>query len=173
MIDWTNFKRRARDFWCFPWVVVSALVLSCLGITFIIVLASFFKHVSEARAAYQAKVQAINTCPSSTTDIEFRGDELTLTRILGRCGEVIDSLDVGAQVRGYVVGADLRPPDFLGPDRPYAKVDVLLDCGCVETGVYDVLSFEIDPISLHANITRMARSLELAKYKPIQLLEGR
>jgi hypothetical protein len=172
-IDRTRVAELARSIWLMPGVIAATLFLAGLGVAFVIVLGSFWHHVSGVRAAYAERLQAVNISSAPPVQSDFRADQNSLKRMSERCEEITDSLGLGPQIRGFVVDADLRPPDFLSRERAHVKVDVLLDCGCVETGRYDILSLEIEPSSRRASITNLSQRMVLAAYKPLGNGEGR
>jgi hypothetical protein len=169
MIDRSRLVEFVRSVWLKPAVIVMVLCLAGFGIAFVVVLASFWHHLSASRAAYTERLQAVNVSTTAPPDRQdFRADRNSLRRLGERCEAITDSLGVGEQIRGYVMYADLRPPDFLSGEMARVQVDVLLDCGCVETGRYDVLSLKMEPGSERASITNLSQRLMLAEYQPLK-----
>jgi hypothetical protein len=172
-IDRSHLMEFVRSIWLKPAIVGMVLILAGLGIAFIIVLGSFWQHLSASRAAYAERLRAVNASSTPLAPSDFRADRNSLRRIGERCEEITDSLGLGQQIRGFVMYADLRPPDFLAGERSHVQVDILLDCGCVETGRYDILSLDMEPSSQRASITKLSQRLMLAEYKPLEHREGR
>jgi hypothetical protein len=149
------------------------MILAILGLFF----TSFFiKGIRDAyaeREAYEAQLDAAEKLtPEQLTP--NTNPVKSLTEVIQRIDPVIESLGLAGEVRGYRIYLDLRPADFVNePTERAVRSEVFLNCGCQRSGMYDVMTMDIDPRTLHASVRRSDRHVSLQQYITIHSSEER
>lgn len=167
----------SRVFWRFRTgkvIVVTAGVLALLGIVFLFTLAKFVIRVNEMQRKYEARLSEVSAGMGGKVlpvyGLSF-ADRTILYTLTETYMSLIDSLELTEQVHGYVLYYDLLPPDFL--QAPSSRIDFFLDCGCKRTGMYDLLTLEIDPATLRPCASPVRKRITQDQYQPSRSLERR
>lgn len=156
-----------KSVWALRTGKILALVLvtmAAMGMFFVTFFVKGMRDAYVGREAYEAKLAAPKAMNTSAS--ELHSDSVkSPAEVIRKVDQLMDSMGLGGDVRGYLIVCDLRPWDFLiKANENAAATEVFLSCGCSQRGLYDVMTIDVDPISLNATVRRIERHVSREMY---------
>ncbi|MEK7569893.1 MAG: hypothetical protein AAB515_00400 [Patescibacteria group bacterium] len=166
-------------------IVVTTLLCALVGISLASIVGYYTVQITKSRKQAAMRIaqyeQGLATLPADPQHVNsanansevFFTEPKVMQKLLHRVSEIVDSLNIREQVRGYRIIYDLRPKDFLGttPDIGM-QVDIMLKCDCKQNGFYDILGLKIDPRTLQTTLLRHSLGASVDEYETFYLQKG-
>lgn len=166
-------------------IIVTTTLCALVGISLASIIGYYTVQITKTRKQAAMRIaqyeQGLATLPAGPQHVDsanassevFFTEPKVMQALLQRVTEIVDSLGIQEQLRGYHMTFDLRPKDFLGATSSIAlRVDMMLKCDCKQNGFYDILALQVDPRTLQTTLLRHSLGASVDEYETFYLQKG-